>query len=120
MQHDMLQHPRDAANHTRPNAHATPWHTDTVALVSDYFHVESTRGLSEADAHRRLAQYGPNRLPAGKRESLWQVFLEEVREPMILLLLGTGVLYTIWGSLADAITIFAVILFVIGLEIFNE
>src|SRR2546428_12823977 len=108
MQHDILQRPRDAANHTTPQAHATPWHTETIAAVSDFFHVESARGLSEAEAHERLARYGPNRLRAAKRESLWQVFLEEVREPLILLLLLTGVLYTIWGSLADAVTIFAV------------
>ena len=120
MQQDMLPRPRDAANQTRPNERTTPWHTDTVAAVSDRLQVESTRGLTEAEAHRRLVQYGPNRLSAGKQESLWQVFLEEVREPLILLLLATGVLYTIWGSLADAVTIFAVILFVIGLEIFNE
>src|SRR6266516_1968505 len=120
MQHDRQPRPRDAANQTLRNAHATQWHTATLAAVSDRLHIESARGLSEAEAHHRLAEYGPNRLSAGKRESLWQVFLEEMREPMILLLLATGVLYAIWGSLADAVTIFAVILFVISLEIFNE
>src|SRR5690348_9951572 len=104
MQHDIRPRPRDAANHTKPQAHATPWQTETVAAVSDFFHVERARGLSEAEALVRLARYGPNRLRAAKRESLWQIFLEEVREPLILLLLLTGVLYTIWGSLADAVT----------------
>ena len=120
MQHDKIQRPSDASNHTVPDVHPEHWHTSTVAVVSDRLQVESARGLSEADAHRRLAESGPNRLRAFKHASLWQVFLEEVREPMILLLLATGVLYTVWGSLEDAITIFAVILFVIGLEIFNE
>ena len=39
---------------------------------------------------------------------------------MILLLVGTGVLYSVWGELRDAITIFAVISLLIAAEVFNE
>jgi Ca2+-transporting ATPase len=77
-------------------------------------------GLRETDAHQRQAQYGLNRLVAEKTESIWEIFLEEVREPMILLLLLTGVLYAIWGQVGDTVTIFLVILALVGAEVLNE
>ncbi len=77
-------------------------------------------GLTEEEAAARLIQSGPNNLRPQKHESLWEKLLEEIREPMILLLLGTGILYSVWGELSDALTIFAVIFTLIGLEIYNE
>ncbi len=81
---------------------------------------DEAAGLSEAVAAQRWAQYGPNKLYEERRESLWAELLEELREPTVLLLLLTGVLYSVWGKLEDAITIFAVILLVAGVELFNE
>lgn len=67
-----------------------------------------------------MAEYGPNRLTAERRISFIDIFFEEVREPMILLLLVTGFLYSIWGKLDDALTIIVVILILVGVEVFNE
>ena len=39
---------------------------------------------------------------------------------MILLLLVTGILYSVWGGLSDALTIFFVIFTLVGVEILNE
>ena len=39
---------------------------------------------------------------------------------MILLLLGTGVLFGLWSNLGDALIIFAIIAVVVGVEIYNE
>jgi len=39
---------------------------------------------------------------------------------MILLLLVVGVVYSLWGKLADAITIFAVIFLLVLAEVYNE
>ncbi len=77
-------------------------------------------GLSTLEAQRRLLDYGPNRLRTERHEPLWAIFLEELREPMVLLLLFTGVLYAVWGSLFDALTIFAVILLLNSVEVYNE
>jgi hypothetical protein len=45
---------------------------------------------------------------------------EEVTEPMILLLLFVGVVYSIWGRLEDAVTIFIVIALLVLAEVWNE
>ena len=77
-------------------------------------------GLTAAEATARLAQVGPNRLFTAAPVRFWAIAAEEIREPMILLLLGVGVLYSVWGGLGDAITIFVVILLLVGAEVFNE
>ena len=77
-------------------------------------------GLSEPEAERRLRRHGPNRLREKKPEPLWEELLEELAEPMILLLLGTGVLYALWGEAADAVTIVVVILALVAVEVTGE
>jgi len=82
--------------------------------------IEAARGLTGEEVRAALTRDGPNRVHEDRRESLLETFLEEIREPMILLLLATGALYSVWGKLEDAITIFAVILVLVGVEAGNE
>ncbi len=96
------------------------WHTLDVDQVIQQLNSDPRRGLTEEEARRRLAQYGPNRLVEEQEESLFKEILHELTEPMILLLLIVGVLYAIWGGLADTITIFAVILTLVGVEVATE
>ncbi|HEX7947998.1 MAG TPA: cation-transporting P-type ATPase, partial [Phenylobacterium sp.] len=46
------------------------------------------KGLADAEAARRLAEDGPNRLSAPRRRGLPQVVGDVLREPMFLLLLA--------------------------------
>ena len=96
------------------------WHTLTAQEVSTQLNVDSAVGLTAADARQRLTQFGSNRLRQEKHEPVWEIFLEELREPMVLLLLFTGVLYAIWGELSDTLTIFFVILTLTAVEVVNE
>jgi len=87
--------------------------------------LESTRsnpmaGLSSSEAQKRFMGSGSNRLVKPREVSLLGVFWEEVREPMILLLLFVGVVYSIIGSSRDAITIFIVIIALVFTEILTE
>ena len=50
------------------------------------------QGLSEAEAARRLSEHGPNRLAAGKKKSNLQRFFEELKDPMILILLAAALI----------------------------
>jgi Ca2+-transporting ATPase len=102
---------------TRATKH---WHAQTAMEVGNYLGTDVTVGLSQAEAQRCLVDLGPNRLDEEEKEPIWEVFLEEIREPMMLLLLVTGLLYAIWGELIDTLTIFFVILTLIGIEVFNE
>ncbi len=97
-----------------PSVPDRAWHTMTPNEVESHFGTDSSTGLDEVTVLQRLTQFGPNRLAEAKQQTIWQVFLEEIREPLILLLLGTGVLYAVWGSISDALTILGVILLLAG------
>jgi len=77
-------------------------------------------GLTEAEAGERLAKYGPNRVAMPREVSFLGIAAEEITEPMILLLLFVGVVYSFWGRLEDALTIFAVIVLLVMAEVWNE
>lgn len=78
------------------------------------------QGLSATEAARRLAESGPNQLTRPEDEAWYSELLEELTEPMILLLLAVGVLYAIFGERRDAITILIVILITIVAELATE
>lgn len=97
-----------------------PWFALSPTEVAAGLGVDPAQGLSASEAARRLSEGGPNVVAPRAREGPLERFVEELQEPMILLLLGTGVLYSMWGELRDAVTIFAVITLLIASEVFNE
>lgn len=96
------------------------WHTLSPQETADILQTSLHAGLTAAQVDERFAVNGPNSLVQEKHESFWEVFLEELREPMVLMLLVTGVLYAIWGEFSDAITIFVIILTLNTVEVVNE
>jgi Ca2+-transporting ATPase len=81
---------------------------------------EAQPGLTFQEARARLKTEGPNQIYKPYSVTFVDIFLEEIKEPMILLLLVTGVLYSILGNLGDALTIFVVIILLVFAEVFTE
>ncbi|HVP20846.1 MAG TPA: cation-transporting P-type ATPase [Anaerolineaceae bacterium] len=77
-------------------------------------------GLTTQQAQALLQKYGPNEIYKEEKISVWGIFLEELQEPMMILLFVTGILYSIFGNLGDAITIFAVIILLVMSEVVTE
>ncbi len=98
----------------------TIWHTFTIDETGSQLGSSITAGLTDQEAKSRLNRFGQNSLTEEKKESFWHEFFEELGEPMVLMLLVTGVLYAIWGELSDAITIFVIILTLNTVEVVNE
>jgi Ca2+-transporting ATPase len=82
--------------------------------------VGEAKGLVSSEAAKRLEQVGPNQLVKPWTVSFLGIAKEEVVEPMILLLLVVGVVYTIFGGWQDALTIFSIIFVLVFVEIWNE
>jgi len=68
------------------------------------------KGLSEAEARRRLEHHGPNVLREGKSRSSWLMFFEQFKDFMILLLLGAAVVSGMIGEIRDSITILIIVI----------
>jgi Ca2+-transporting ATPase len=77
-------------------------------------------GLTASEAEERFSKYGPNRIFTPTKVSFFGIARHEVTEPMILLLLFVGFVYSIWGKLEDALTIFIVISLLVFAEVYNE
>jgi len=60
-------------------------------------------GLSQSEAQARLTAEGFNELPRGDRRTAFRIVLEVMREPMLALLLGGGVVYLALGNLQEAL-----------------
>jgi Ca2+-transporting ATPase len=66
-------------------------------------------GLSSAEAADRLARYGANELPRARRTPAWRLAADQLRDPLILVLLAAVVLTVATGDLADVSVIVLVI-----------
>jgi len=94
-----------------------------IFLMVDGVEDQTARGMSgltETEAGERLAKYGPNRITRPGEVSFLGIVAEEITEPMILLLLFVGAVYSFWGKLEDALTIFVVIVLLVLAEVWNE
>ena len=59
--------------------------------------VDPNAGLSQAEAKRRLAQYGPNELASAPPVPKWKKFLAQFKDPLVYLLLAaTGISLIAW------------------------
>ena len=84
-----------------------------------------SQGLSPAEAEKRLAENGKNKLAAAKKKSLLRRFMEQLADPMIIILIAaaaiSGVLAIIEEEFpTDVIIIVAVVLINAILGVFQE
>lgn len=85
----------------------------------------SEEGLTAAEAKKRLTQNGKNRLKAAKGKSLVRRFLEQLADPMIIILIAAAIISGVLAvlendSFADVIIIIAVVLVNAVLGVYQE
>ena len=99
--------------------HADHWHTLTV---SDTFErLESTpRGLTSAEAARRLDEFGPNELQAAGLVSPWEILLEQFKNVLIIILIFATALSFFLGHVVEAVAITIILLFAVVLGFVQE
>ena len=51
------------------------WHTYSTRQTLSELETDKSRGLSGAEAERRLARWGPNRLEEGRRQTVTNSFI---------------------------------------------
>ncbi|MDD6727902.1 MAG: calcium-translocating P-type ATPase, PMCA-type [Eubacteriales bacterium] len=85
------------------------------------------RGLSSAEASKRLEQNGKNKLAEGKKESLIHRFLKQLADPMIIILIVAAVISAVTAAIggegegyADVIIIMFVVIINAVLGVYQE
>jgi P-type Ca2+ transporter type 2C len=96
------------------------WHSKTKEELTQSFSINPELGLSDQEAATRLIIYGKNGLVQEREIRFLGILREEITEPMILLLIAVGVLYSLLGSLTDALTIIVIIILLVLAEVWNE
>ncbi|SDY48773.1 cation-translocating P-type ATPase [Citreimonas salinaria] len=97
-----------------------PWHAVPGDEAVDDLGSDRDKGLSDREAERRHDEYGSNKLPERQRETLFQTFLRQFKDPLIYILLAAGLVSLAIGNFEDAAFIFAVLLFNAGLGTYQE
>ena len=92
-----------------------PYHTMDEETVFKELN-SSGNGLSSTDASERLSQYGQNILPKGKRESALVLLWRQINNPLIWVLIASGVVAMLIDWHGDGIKNGIVILAVVAIN----
>jgi len=106
---------------------AATWHTRDSLAVADELSVDIDRGLSDAEAERRLAQHGPNAVPEPPPKNPLVAFFGQFADPLVGALLVAAVVAAAvaasgqeGGSWTDAIAILTIVILNAALGFFQE
>ncbi len=86
---------------TRPAQVVKTAHNIPAERVVSELGSDAARGLSAAEARRRLEQYGPNRLKAAAETPWWRRLLEQFENFLVIILLAAVVISMIEWLLQD-------------------
>jgi Ca2+-transporting ATPase len=82
--------------------------------------IEAITGLSEVEAQKRLKDEGYNELPSQKKQNIFVILLHVILEPMLLLLLGAGLIYMLLGESQDALMLLIFVFVVVGITFYQQ
>jgi Ca2+-transporting ATPase len=91
-----------------PQEQPKVWHTLETAAAIAYLETDLEKGLSSAEAKRRLTDFGANELTAKKGKPWWLKFLLQFNQPLLIILLCAGLVKAISGSFVNAGVIWGV------------
>lgn len=89
------------------------WYSKTTDEVLKELDVNVQSGLTDVEAKKRLDQYGPNELKSAEKESLLKRFLDQMKDPMIIVLLVAAVLSYASSGFTDWVDSVIILLIVI-------
>ena len=88
---------------------ADAW-TLAAGEVSERLGVDRERGLTARDAKRRLAEHGPNLLPAAPPPSVLALFASQFKTVIVWVLIGAAIVSGLLEDWVDAAAILAIVL----------
>jgi len=82
--------------------------------------MEQYKGLTDQEVETRTKEFGYNELPSQKRQSIFSIFISVLKEPMLLMLLGSGGIYLFLGEIKDALMLLTFVFVVVGITFYQE
>ena len=104
----------------------SPYLAESEAVIED-MRTDPDRGLSRQEAQRRLEEYGSNELRGQPPVPLWRRALEQLKDPLVILLILAALISgTAWvlegahGAPIEAIVVLLVVTFNVGIGLVQE
>ncbi|WP_010582205.1 magnesium-translocating P-type ATPase [Schlesneria paludicola] len=96
--------------------------TTAAADITTVLHQLDSRleGLQESEVDSRAKQYGLNEIAREKHQSALARLLSNVANPLVLLLIGLGILSVLTGDVRAAMIIFVMVILGVVLRFFQE
>ncbi|AWV32430.1 cation-translocating P-type ATPase [Paenibacillus odorifer] len=70
----------------------------------------SANGLTSAEVDKRLKDYGFNELKGKKKDPVWKLFLENFKDPMVVVLLIAAIVQIVMGQVMESLIILLVLI----------
>ncbi len=98
------------SNHSSPSLTIEQPHAKKADEVLETFSTDREQGLSGSEAQQRFESHGPNQLEEHEQKSLFQIFIDQINNPVVYLLTAAAVLAFAFGDLPEGIAILVVVL----------
>jgi Ca2+-transporting ATPase len=86
------------------------WHRIGVDDALKVLETDHKKGLSESEAKTRLERYGPNALAEEEEKTLFQMFVDQFKDFLVLILVASTVIAALMGEWVDASVIMAILI----------
>lgn len=88
---------------------ATKFYQESVQEVMSELQV-SPQGLTENEVAHRHKKYGYNELQESNRQTIWQIFLEQFKDFLVLILIAAAVISVFLGEVESSVVIIVVVI----------
>lgn len=96
------------------------WYSKSIGETLETLSVDPKQGLSSDEAAKRLDQYGENKLKGKPPKSLVKLFLSQLQDMLIYVLLAAAVITAVIGEYVDAVIILMVVVLNAAIGVFQE
>ena len=86
------------------------WHVLPIEKIYQEL-LTSKAGLTSEEARKRRRRYGPNEISSSKKRSVFLIFLEQFKSPLIYILIAAAILTYFLKHTVDTWVILAVVFF---------
>lgn len=86
------------------------WYNKSINAVSQELQVNVPTGLPTEEAQNRLEKYGSNELKEKEKVSLLTKIMNQLKDFLVLILIGASIVSGIVGEISDAIVIVAIVI----------
>lgn len=96
------------------------WHAQAAEQAARQLQVDCATGLSQAEAELRQRRHGLNLMTTAPAVPAWRRFLQQLLQPLVLVLIASGTITAVLGEWTDASVILGVVLINAGIGYWQE